>query len=191
MPITILSFVLGISFSVIVLPIRLSSSCFAITQFGSIRASSTFLGSSSDRNPKIKHSFSVAHIVTHPAGSPRTKSQGWSFLHSLSLGRFILEFSSDFASRCWMWLLDPSYAPPELLLLFLRRISIVIINSFRLNKSSSESPESFRFLSLRDLPSSPSLSPEKISVMKCHVNAISTTLCWPITYTLQALVFIA
>ena len=100
MPITVLSFVLGISFSVICLSIRLSSSCFAITQSGSIRASSTFLGSSSDRNPKIKHSFSVAPIVTHPSGSPRTKSQGWSLLHTLSLGRFILEVSSDFASRC-------------------------------------------------------------------------------------------
>ena len=124
MPIAVLSFVLGISFSVICLSIRLSSSCFAITQSGSIRASSTFLGSSSDRNPRIEHSFSVAPIVTHPSGSPRIKSQGWSLLHTLSLGRFILEVSSDFASRCWLWLLDPSSAPPEMLLPSLEEYSL-------------------------------------------------------------------
>ena len=99
MSITVLSFVLGISFSVICLSIQLSSSCFAITQSGSIRASSIFLGSSSYRNPKIKHSFSVDLIGTHPSGSPRTKSQGWSLLHTLHFSRFILEVSSDFASR--------------------------------------------------------------------------------------------
>ena len=124
MPIAVLSFVLGISFSVICLSIWLSSSCFAITQSGSIRASSTFLGSSSDRNPRIEHSFSVAPIVTHPSGSPRIKSQGWSLLHTLSLGRFILEVSSDFASRCWLWLLDPSSAPPEMLLPSLEEYSL-------------------------------------------------------------------
>ena len=92
-----------------------------------------FLGSSSDRNPKIKHSFSVDPIVTHLSGSPRTNSQGWSLLHSLSLGRFIIEVSFYFASRCWMWLVYPSFAPPEMLLPFLRRIFLVIINNFRLN----------------------------------------------------------
>ena len=136
MSITVLSFVLGISFSVICLSIRLISSCFAITHSGSIRASSNFLGSSLDRNRRIKHSFSVALIVTHPSGSSRTKSQGWSLLHTLRLGRFILEISSDFVSRCWLWLLDPSFAPP--VASFLRRVFIIIINNFRLNKSSSE-----------------------------------------------------
>ena len=124
MPITVLSIVLGINFIVICLSIQLSSSYFAITQSGSIRSSSTFLGSSSDRNPKIKYSFSVAPIVTHSSGSPRTKSQGWSLLHTLSLGRFILEVSSDFASRCWLWLLDPSSAPPEMLLPSLEEYSL-------------------------------------------------------------------
>ena len=98
--------------------------CLAITQSGSIRASSTFLGSSSDRNPRIEHWFSVAPIVTDLSGSPRTKSQGWSLLHSLSLGRFILEVSSDSASKCWLWLLDPSSAPPEMLLPSLEEYSL-------------------------------------------------------------------
>ena len=83
-----------------------------------------FIGSSSDRNPRIKHSFSVAPIVTHPSRSPRTKSQGWSLFHTLSLDRFILEGFSDFASRCWLWLLDPSSAPPEMLLPSLEEYSL-------------------------------------------------------------------
>ena len=61
MSITVLTFVPGISFHNICLSIWLSSSCFAITQSRSIRDCLTFLGSSSDRNPKIKSFIYCSH----------------------------------------------------------------------------------------------------------------------------------
>ena len=53
------------SFSVICLSIRMSSSCFAITQSGSIRAPSTFLGSFSDKNPKKNQTFILSSSYSH------------------------------------------------------------------------------------------------------------------------------